>query len=271
MISLFDAHCHLNEQGLFSDWKQHVQAFIDLWGKGLVMAGANKEYNEKGIHIAEESLNFFPDFFLKTCIGLHPGDIHQLKKSLKDEITQLKLRYQKHPSLIIAIGECWIDHHYPEYQQYHNAQKELFALQCDLAQELQLPIVIHSRDAFTETLDILKHYPELTIYFHCRGYGPEEIKQLQSLFPKLFIGYAGNISYPKADEIRASLLQTATHQLLLETDAPYLAPQKFRGSINTPQNIKENWRFIAELIGITEDELRKIGRNNFFKLYDKSR
>lgn len=101
-------------------------------------------------------------------------------------------------------------------------------MQCDLARENQLPIVIHSRDAFQETFDILKNYSDLKIYFHCRSYNKEALEILLSTFPKIWIGYNGILTYPKSHENRESLLATPLNNIVLETDAPYLAPQGFR-------------------------------------------
>jgi TatD DNase family protein len=104
-------------------------------------------------------------------------------------------------------------------------QQELFVKHCELAQELKLPLVIHSRDGFQETLDILQNYKDLVIYFHCRGYGPEEYKILENMFPKLFIGFCGNVTYKKAQALRDTLDIVSDDKLLLETDAPYLSPE----------------------------------------------
>jgi TatD DNase family protein len=113
-------------------------------------------------------------------------------------------------------------------------QKELFALQCDLAQELNLPIVVHSRDEFNQTIDILQNYKSQTIYFHCWGYGPEEYRKLNDMFPNLFIGFCGNVTYKNAQALRDTLAIVDKNQLVLETDAPYLAPQVVRGQTNHP-------------------------------------
>lgn len=135
-------------------------------------------------------------------------------------------------------------------------------MQCDLARENQLPIVIHSRDAFQETFDILKNYSDLKIYFHCWSYNKEELEILLSTFPKIWIGYNGILTYPKSHENRESLLATPLNNIVLETDAPYLAPQGFRGKINHPELIKVVGKYASEILNIEEDILRKqIGEN----------
>lgn len=102
-------------------------------------------------------------------------------------IQKLKNQILSHQEAIVAIGECGIDLHFDTEEKTLSLQKEVFEAQCELAQKTNLPIVIHSRDAFDETFKILKNYPELTIYFHCRGYTEKEIQILLTTFPKLFI------------------------------------------------------------------------------------
>jgi TatD DNase family protein len=106
---------------------------------------------------------------------------------MQQKMQDLKAMYSENKEYIVGIGETGIDLHYANTPEILDLQKKLFQLHADLAQELNLPIIIHSRDAWHETLDVLKTYKDLTIYFHCRGYGPDEITYLQNTFPKLYI------------------------------------------------------------------------------------
>lgn len=101
-------------------------------------------------------------------------------------------------------------------------------MQCELAKEFQLPIVIHSRDDFESTFDVIKDFKEEKIYFHCFGYSAEEIRKLQEYFPHIRFGFCGNISYPKAQSLRDALLACDVNNIVLETDAPWLSPQAVR-------------------------------------------
>lgn len=98
-----------------------------------------------------------------------------------------------------------MDAHYPDYEKVKKLQQELFNAQCELARELALPVVIHSRDQFDDTLEIIKNYTDLKVYFHCRGYGPQELEVLHNLLPQLRVGFCGNITYPAAVQLRSSL------------------------------------------------------------------
>lgn len=126
---------------------------------------------------------------------------------------------------------------------------------------------MHSRDAFHETFEILKNYSDLTIYFHCRGYGPEEFRVLSSEFRNLYVGFCGNVTYKKAEELRETLKIVPLTQLLLETDAPYLTPQIVRGTDNHPANVKYIYEFVSEFLQINPEALSDHVLANFHSIY----
>ena len=191
----------------------------------------------------------------------------------------MSLLYAPYKECIVAIGECGIDTHYPDSHTTLALQKDLFRQQCDLARQWDLPIVIHSRANRQATHEVLQNFKDLTIYFHCRSYTPDEIKIIKATYPKFYIGFCGNISYPKSTEIRQSLRylvhenenypdyiisgkvehnnteeihnsKSVIHNILIETDAPYLAPQSHRGETNTPAMIVETYKYISALLGM---------------------
>jgi len=271
--------------------------------------GVDVPRSRKAIDIAVQAKQLFPDTFVKATIGLHPSEVcfgkivgshpeqndsvakdpgtyHNLdsspqqvtgqaatpqndnKKTIKQSIQSLKDLHSQYTEHIVAIGECGIDTHY-DGDSFIDLQKELFAQQCDLAQELDLPIVIHSREDFASTWDVLKNYKNQKIYFHCRGYGPDEVKILQDYFPQLWIGFCGNISYPKAQVLRDSLYVTRPESMLLETDAPYLAPQARRGQTNQPAYVTEIYAYVASILATDLTSLQQRIAENFHKLYNR--
>jgi len=147
-------------------------------------------------------------------------------------------------------------------------QKELFALQCDFAQEVNVPIVIHSRDEFNQTIDVLQHYKNQIIYFHCWGYGPEEYRKLNDMFPNLFIGFCGNVTYKNAQALRDTLSIVGKNQLLMETDAPYLTPQVVRGQTNHPAFVEYIYEFASAYLSIPLPQFSQQIEKNFQKLYN---
>lgn len=160
----------------------------------------------------------------------------------------LKALYEKENTDIVAIGECGIDVHYPDGSENIELQKELFRRQCSLARELRLPIVIHSRDDFASTLEVIREYRDQKIYFHCYGYGAEEIRTLQETFSQLWVGFCGNLTYPKAENLREAIRVCKPENIVLETDAPYLSPQEVRGKTNEPAYVKHIYQYAAEFM-----------------------
>lgn len=263
-----DAHTHLNHEMLFADWEKYLTTFIAQGGKGLVTAGANAEYNTKALHITNTSQQRFPECFVKCAIGFHPCDLQEISEI---SISMQKLRDQilAHSEVVVAIGECGIDLHYPDSDSVTtlDKQQEVFNAQCQLARDMNLPLMIHSRDAFEETLEILKAYSDLTLYFHCWGYGEEELKTLLTLFPKLFIGFCWNTTYPKAEALRQSLMILPLENILIETDAPYLTPVPLRGQTNLPEYVTITGNYCADLKGYDQQYFWEQIFENFMRLY----
>lgn len=285
-MQFFDAHTHLNHSELYTDRKDHIQFFIDAWGIGLVNIGVDHTYNTRGIEIANYAKQLFTNTIIKTTIGFHPYEVASEKitqQNRQEKFQEMKLLYtEDNKEYIVAIGEIGIDTYRPDTDQTLVLQKEVFRQQCEWARTLNLPIVIHSRANRQATHEILQKFTDLSIYFHCRPYGPDEIKIIKETYPDFYIGFCGNISYPKADNIRKSLRylvyenedypdyiisgkwvpsyeflvprastnnqELGTKNLLIETDAPYLPPQSHRWQQNIPALVKENYMYISSLL-----------------------
>jgi TatD DNase family protein len=258
----YDAHTHLNSPELYLNVEKYIQNFVDIWWKSMIIVWASQEYNNNAIILAKK-------FNLKITLWLHPEILNNNDdiKTISSKMKELKELIIQNKNSIVAVGECGIDLYFPWTEQTLNLQKELFAMQCNLAQQLDLPLVVHSRTAFDYSIDILKNYKNLTIYFHCRGYGPEQIKILQSSFPKLYIWFCGNVTYKKADELRESLKLVWSEQLLLETDAPYLSPQIVRWTQNEPANVRYIYDYVAELLWKEKNVLQVQIEKNFKNIY----
>lgn len=266
-MKIFDSHTHLNQEDLFKNREQLLDDFVNIWWKWLINAWANRTYNRNWILISEISKKKYPNLFIKCALWRHPCDVENIWTDYIKSKQELKKQIINSKEYIVAIGECWIDLHYDQEWETLELQKQYFKVQCELAQELSLPIMIHSRDAFTETYEILKHFPKLTVYIHCRWYSPEEIKLLLKSFNSLYIGFCWNITYKNAENLRESVKILPLNKLLIETDAPYLSPQWFRWELNSPRKVKDIGNYIANLLNIEEWELREQIEKNFFDLY----
>ena len=127
--------------------------------------------------------------------------------------------------------------------------------------------MIHSRDGFHETMEVLKDFSDLKIYFHARGYWKDELEECEKTFPNLRIGCTNVIEYPSAEKIRESLRNIKTARILTETDAPFLPPQTMRGQQNEPAYVAYVYEKLCEILGIEQDELEKIVEENTKLLY----
>lgn len=277
-MTYYDAHTHLNAKDLFPDRQQYLDQFINVWWAWLVNIGVDDYYNQKAIEIAQQVAqdSKYTSIFVKAAIWLHPWEVwtkNITASNLQEKFKQVKDLYENNKQHIVAIGEIWIDTHYPWTMETLELQKQLFSMQCDRAKELWLPIVIHSRSNFEATFEVLQNYTDLVIYFHCRWYEPKEIKILKANFKHLYIWFCWNISYDKAQNIRDSLIELTKDwdysQVVLETDAPYLSPQQVRKEKNKPSFIPYLYTYVANLLSISESELQRAVEKNFFTLYKK--
>ena len=161
-------------------------------------------WNRRAVEIAEKSVALFgTTCSVKATVGGHPSEVSFEKIVDTDAVLvacdDLEKLIIAHDACIVAVGECGIDAHYPGFTHEIAAlQQEFFRAQCLLARKYALPVVIHSRDAFSLTVEVLEEFADLAIYFHCWGYGVAEAKQLLAHFPRLWFGFCGNSTYPKA-------------------------------------------------------------------------
>lgn len=180
---------------------------------------------------------------------------------------------------IIAIGECGLDHHWNPSgvdgrcesdfdQKMFDAERELFEMQLEYAKELNLPVIIHSRDAFHDTLDCIKNVGYDNGIIHCYSYGAEEAKAF--LDRGWYISFSGGVTYTKKSKMETMkelLLLIPEDRILLETDSPYLAPVPLRGQMNTPVNVEHTYKYIAEIRGVEVEKLSDTVDSNVKTLF----
>ncbi len=224
--------------------------------------------------------------FIHFSAGIWPSvkDIkerHNSMKVLKETIEQVN-KNADDDSLnrkIIAIGECGLDHHWNPSgvdgrceddfdQEMYLAEKELFLLQLEYAKELNLPIIVHSRDAFEDTYDCIKKSGWNTGIIHCYSYGAEEARKFLDL--GWYISFSGGVTYTKKSKMEAMkelLTLVPEDRILLETDSPYLAPVPLRGTLNTPLNVEYTYKFIAQIRETDHEKLSETVDKNIKELF----
>jgi TatD DNase family protein len=282
-MTLIDAHTHLNSDELFPSWKEHLQSFIDVWWTALLNVWVDQERNRRWLLIAQQSVAFFGDQCLvKATLWWHPSLVSywtiRSQEHIEIFIKQLEEDLKAHSNYVVAIGECGIDAHYPGWWKEHlQLQQTLFYEQAALAVKYALPVVIHSRDAFPETIEVLQAFPDLPVYMHCWWYGVHELEQLIKTFHLLRVWFCGNTTYPKAIALRESLDFLVHHDnflqntcwLLLETDAPWLTVQEKRGQLNRPSYIPSLYSFVAQHLWWTIEQLTQRIEHDFTRLLNR--
>ena len=201
-------------------------------------------------------------------------------ESIKDRENQVKLlRESITPDSIIAVGECGLDHHWNPSgedgrceedfdEQVYRGERELFEAQIELAHELKLPVIVHSRDAFEDTLECINNIGYHNGIIHCYSYGIEEARTFLDL--GWYIALGGGITYTKKsklEQMQELIRFIPSDRLLTETDAPYLAPVPFRGQANSPVLVEHVFNYIAQARDITVDELNATVDSNIKSLF----
>lgn len=255
---LIDTHCHLDFPEFDKDREEVIRRAKNQGIDYIINIGSTLEGSKKSLELAAKY-----DFIYATA-GIHPHDADRFDEKIRAHLEQLAKSDK-----VVAIGEIGLDY----YKNYSlpAKQKALFVSLIKLANDLGKPLVIHSRQAQEETLEILKQAPPKSAVVHCFSGDEDFLKAcLDSGF---FISFTCNITYKKAEDLRKLVKLTPPERLLLETDAPFLAPQVFRGQRNEPLYVKYLAQEIAKIKEISIDELAKITTHNakdFFNL-DKIR
>jgi len=233
-----DSHCHLHDtRGVPAE--EVVAAALEAGVVAMVDVGCDAASTESAIGFARQ----FPGTVFATA-GLHP---HEARHGV-DTI----LPFLDDPA-IVAIGEAGLDHFYDHSPR--DEQRVAFAAQIQLAHERRLPLVIHTRDAWDETFDILaaEGTPDRTV-FHCFTGGADEARRCLDL--GAFLSFSGIVTFPSAKDVQAAAQICPTDRMLAETDSPYLAPVPFRGRTNQPAHVTHVVRFLADLRGERIDAVR---------------
>ena len=251
----FDTHAHYDDKRFSCDLDELLFRMKENNVCYIVNAGCDIESSKKGIMFSEKF-----DFFY-AAVGFHPGNIKKpLANSDLDEIASLC----KHPKAV-AIGEIGLDYHYDGFDK--NAQKDAFSKQIALAQKLSLPIVIHSRDASRDTLDILKtDYKKTGAIWHCFGESVETARIALNMGITIAIG--GTVTFKNNVRAVEAVKYIPLDMLVLETDAPYLAPVPHRGERNSSLYIHHVAEKIAEIKGVSPKLVEKVTTENAKKIYN---
>jgi TatD DNase family protein len=253
---LVDSHCHLDDSQFESDRAAVIERARAAGVSCLLAIGTGNGPPDlaAAVRLADE----YP--FIYATVGVHPNDT---PKIAADTFADLE-RLLKHPK-VKAIGEIGLDYHWGTPKE---TQSAAFIRQLEIAAAAKMPIVIHTRDAWTDTLDVLRtHWAEtgLPCLMHCFTGTAEQARECLDL--GFHLAFGGVTTFPKASEIRESARITPADRLLIETDSPYLAPVPFRGKRNEPAYVAHTAKVIAGVRGVTVDELARQTTHNCARFF----
>ena len=251
---MIDTHSHLFDEEFNDDLEDCINRCKNNNVNKIILVGFSYDTNRKAQELAKKYDIFYP------TAGVHPEECDE---NYLDKFNELKdfINHNK----IYAIGECGLDYHWSV--EFKNEQKELFKLQCELAIQKNLPIIVHSRDANQDTFDIIKSFNgKLKGVMHCYGGSLEMAYEYVKM--GFYISLGGPLTFKNAKEPKRVCENIDINNLLIETDCPYLAPVPMRGKRNESAYVKYVLEEMARIKNISIDECDKITTNNAKNLFN---
>lgn len=253
---IFDSHAHYDSSQFDVDRDELITEISENGIGTIVNVGAAWDALPITLELAEK----YP--FIYAALGLHPNDVEDLDEEKMEQLKQMCLRDK-----VVAVGEIGLDYYWDNVPC--DVQKKWFIRQLDLAQELDLPVIIHSRDAAEDTLNIMKRYEgKLRGVIHCFSYSKEMAREYVKM--GFYIGIGGVVTFKNGKKTKAVVSEIPLDRILLETDCPYLAPEPYRGKRNSSLYLPEIAQAIADIIGITYEEVVDKTRENAKTLFQIS-
>jgi len=246
-----DTHCHISKED-YSDIDLLVKENIEDNVNKVIVSGCTKESIIETLELIDKYDNLY------ATIGYHPSEVN----TTTDEDLVLLEEQLKHKK-VVGVGEIGLDYHYGK--EDIDKQKELFRKQLSIAERNNLPVVIHSRDATQDTINILKEYPNVVGDIHCFSGSLETARIYINM--GYYLGIGGVVTF-KNSNLGDVVKEIGLDKILLETDAPYLAPEPYRGKINSSKYIPIIAKRIAEILDKDVEEVAEITSNNANILFD---
>ncbi len=250
---IFDTHAHYDDEQFDEDRKELLHSMADKGVGTIVNVSASLKSCERVVNMVQE----YP--FMYAAVGVHPDEVGGLCEESFARVKELAGRDK-----VVAIGEIGLDYYWD--QESHDIQKKWFVRQLELAGNLDLPVLIHSREAAADTMAIMnEHARELKGVIHCYSYSEEMAKEYVKM--GFYIGVGGVVTFKNARKLKQTVEGIPLASIVLETDCPYLAPVPYRGKRNQSAYIRYVAEEVAKLKGITCEEVIRQTEENAKKLY----
>ncbi|MBL8858237.1 MAG: TatD family hydrolase [Planctomycetes bacterium] len=251
-ISITDTHAHLFWASFDADREEVIARARERGVERFVVVGTDVATSKAAFELCAGRAGFFP------TAGIHPHDATASDAAARAEIRELCSRTE-----CVAVGETgldWFKEYSPRAEQLEN-----FHWHAALARELDKPLVVHSRDAHVDTVEVLRSAGGVRGVMHCYSMGPDELAPYLEL--GFYISFSGMVTYPKNTANRAAAEQVPLDRIVFETDCPYLAPQKKRGTRNEPGNVRDVLEAVAGWRGLDVQELARVSSANAGRLF----
>ena len=250
---MIDTHSHIN----FDDYKNNFGYFLENIKNNevekVIIPGVEPKTFEEIISLCEKY------DMLYGAIGIHPSEANTYNEEIEEKIYKL-CKHKK----IVAIGEIGLDYYWE--QDKKEEQKRVFRKQLEIAQKLNLPVLIHDREAHDDTFEIIKEFKLKDVIFHC--FSGNKDFALKCINEGYYIAIGGVVTFKNAKDLKEVAMTIPLEKILLETDAPYLAPVPYRGKLNTPAYLKYIAQEIANLKNIPIEEVKDITTKNAKRIFN---
>lgn len=258
-MRLFDSHAHYDDEKFDQDREEIIQKIYDSGVEKFISAGYSLESSKRAIDLADKYE------FIYTTVGISPNDVKQILEETIEDIKKLEdIITRKENDKIVGIGEIGLDYYWNKENK--EIQKQAFIMQIELANRLNLPITIHTREAVSDTLEILKQHPvQQKGVFHCCPLNRELVKEALKL--GFYISFAGPVTFKNSKNAQEIVEMVPNDRMLIETDSPYLAPEPVRGTRNDSRNVRYIAEKIANIKSLSTEEIAEITYQNTLKIF----
>ena len=250
--NIFDTHSHYADSAFDGDRDELLAALPDKGVRFAALAGSSMQDSAENVALAQKY------GYIYAAVGVHPESVDETPSDYREKLTELVKSSEK----VRAIGEIGLDYHYENYDR--DKQILFFRQQLELARELSLPVIVHSRNASEDTLDILKEYRPAGVV-HCFSGSAEVAREVIKL--GMYIGFTGVLTFKNAKKALCALEAVPLDRLLLETDCPYMAPEPLRGRRCDSSMICYTAEKAAQIKGVSTQELLDITCRNGMDFY----
>jgi len=250
---LFDTHAHMDDHAFDDDRPALLEALPGQGIQFLLNPGCSLASSRNVVQLAKEY------DYIYAAVGSHPDIADEVNEAVLEEY---RLLCKNNPK-VKAIGEIGLDYHYEDIPR--QIQQQAFRAQMALAQELDLPVIIHDRDAHEDSLSIIKDFPAVKGVFHCYSGSAEMARQLVA--QGWYIGFTGVLTFKNARKAVETAQSIPLDRIVLETDCPYMAPTPFRGKRNSPEYLYRMAEQLAQIRGLSVEQIHRVTVENGKRLY----